>query len=43
MDILMSGKQKLELIWIGKNKCQNPESRVLREEQALFTVEWALK
>ncbi|SOD18347.1 hypothetical protein SAMN06297164_1626 [Nitrosomonas ureae] len=39
----MSGKQKLELTRIGKDKRQNPESRILREEQTLFTVEWALK
>jgi len=39
----MSNKQKLELTRIGKDKRQNPESRILREEQTLFTVEWALK
>jgi hypothetical protein len=39
----MSGKQKLELTWIGKDKRQNPELRILCEEQTLFTVEWALK
>mgnify|MGYP001159244437 CR=1 FL=1 len=43
MDVLMSGKQKLELTMIGKDKSQNPESPILREEQTLFTVEWALK
>ncbi|MEZ5677805.1 MAG: hypothetical protein R3E26_04535 [Nitrosomonas sp.] len=35
--------QKLEFTRIGKDKRQNPESRVLPEEQTLFTVEWALK
>jgi len=35
--------QKLELTRIGKDKRQNPESHSLREEQTLFTVEWALK
>lgn len=39
----MSGNQKLKLTWIGKDKRQNPESHILREAQALFTVEWALK
>jgi len=43
MDVLMSGKQKLELTMIGKDKRQNPKSHILREEQTLFTVEWALK
>jgi len=32
MDILMSGNQKLELTGIGKDKRQNPESHILREE-----------
>jgi hypothetical protein len=39
----MSGNQKLELTRIRKDKRQNPESHIPREEQALFTVEWALK
>ncbi len=39
----MSGNQKLELTRIGKDKRQNSESRILREEQTLFTVEWTLK
>ncbi len=39
----MSGNQKLKLTWIGKDKRQNPESRILREAQTLFSVEWVLK
>lgn len=39
----MSGKQKLELTRIWQDKRQNLESHILREEQTLFTVEWALK
>lgn len=40
---MSASNQKLELTWIGKDKRQNLESRILREEQMLFTVEWALK
>lgn len=35
--------QKLQPTKIGKDKRQNLESHILREEQMLFTVEWALK